>query len=445
MGEEDNSLGALEKVKKSYRYILDKEEIPDKIREELSHEFDQLEGMLEKLENRELHITALGKVGVGKSAILNALVGRNIFEVGVLFGVTTECDSLLWSDNGSEMTGAILDSNLVLIDTPGFSEAGQVGLEHEKLSRMAAEKADIILFVCDSDLTASEVDLVKELAQYQKPIVVILNKVDRFSAEELEQILDSISNRWLKDTVNTENIITASADPRPVIVERRLQNGQTEEVERKRPADVEQLKIRILQILEKEGLDLLAVNSALFASNISDDISLQVTRIRENLSENVLAVYSTTKALVVALNPIPVADVLGGMAADAGMIIALAKLHGMPLTWRAAEDLASTIGKQMLLLAGTEVLTHIAADLLKGATFGLATIITALPQGLIAGYNSMIIGRAALVYFRQGYSWGPNGPKAVVKDILSTVDETTLISQMKQTILGKLKSRKNNG
>lgn len=438
MAESDNSVGALEKVRQSYRYILDKTEIPENVRKELSNEFDDLKRMLDKLENRELHITALGRVGVGKSALLNALANKKVFEVGILFGVTTECSSLKWNDEKEEISGAILDKNLVLIDTPGFNEAGKDGEKHEQISRLAVKRADIILFVCDSDLTSFEVQLVEELLQYDKPLIVVLNKVDRLSQTETTEVLDSISNRWLKGLVDPANIISASADPRPVIVEKKLEDGTTEEFTRKREPEVSELKAKILELLEKEGLDLLAVNSAIFASNISDEISLKVTEIRKELAENILAVYSTTKALAVALNPVPVADVLGGMAADAGMIIALAKLHGMPMTWRAAENLASTIGKQMLLLVGTEVLTHVVADLLKGATFGLATAITALPQGLIAGYNSMIIGRAALVYFQQGYSWGTLGPKKVVKEILNEVDEKTLISQMKRTILVKL-------
>ena len=42
------------------------------------------------------------------------------------------------------------------------------------------------------------------------------------------------------------------------------------------------------------------------------------------------------KGATVALNPIPVADMAGGLAVDVGMIVALSKLYGIPLTRRTA-------------------------------------------------------------------------------------------------------------
>ena len=435
---------SLEKVRKSFRHLLEGEEIPAEIRKELAKEFDDLRVMLDKLEQRELHVAALGRVGVGKSALLNALAGAKVFEVGVLFGVTKDWEARAWTpdDASGQLVAARLEGRLVLIDTPGFSEAGEAGQEREAISRAAAKRADLVLFVCDGDLTGPEVKLLHELADMHKPTLVALNKIDRLTDEERGEILDSIRSRWLGELGVDIDVVPVCAEPRPVVWEIEKPDGSVVTETRCPPAQVAVLKEHIWKKLEDAGLDLLAVNSALFASNLSDSVSERVAELRQKMAERVLAFYSTAKALAVALNPVPIADVLGGMAADAGMVMALARLHGMKMTWKAAEELSATIGKQMLLLVGTEILTHIAADVLKGLTLGLSTVVTALPQGLIAGYNSLVIGRAALVYLRQGFSWGPQGPKAVVKDILNRVDEKTVLAQMKTAIYEKLERRK---
>ena len=52
-----------------------------------------------------------------------------------------------------------------------------------------------------------------------------------------------------------------------------------------------------------------------------------------------------TKALVVALNPLPVVDVIGGLAIDALMIVTLSKVYGLNFSMAQARGLAKSIGK----------------------------------------------------------------------------------------------------
>src|SRR6478736_10536333 len=70
------------------RALLDDPDIPPSVRVELGADFAQIESLLDKLKTGELHIAVFGRVSVGKSALGNALLGREAFTTGVLHGTT---------------------------------------------------------------------------------------------------------------------------------------------------------------------------------------------------------------------------------------------------------------------------------------------------------------------------------------------------------------------
>jgi hypothetical protein len=63
----------------SLRRLLDDPTLPSGMREALAPEFAEVERMLQKLEQGEIHIAVLGEVSVGKSSLLNALLGEARF------------------------------------------------------------------------------------------------------------------------------------------------------------------------------------------------------------------------------------------------------------------------------------------------------------------------------------------------------------------------------
>jgi len=59
--------------------LLSDTSIPAAVKQELFREFAEIESISRKLQNGEIHIAAFGRVGTGKSSLLNALLGRNAF------------------------------------------------------------------------------------------------------------------------------------------------------------------------------------------------------------------------------------------------------------------------------------------------------------------------------------------------------------------------------
>ncbi len=145
------------------------------------------------------------------------------------------------------------------------------------------------------------------------------------------------------------------------------------------------------------------------------------------------------KSVGVALTPLPAVDVLGGSAVDATMVITLAHVYGMSLTWTNARRLIESIVEAAGWVLLGELATHFAASLFKGLTLGAGTALTALPQGAAAGYGSYVVGQAAKYYFEHGASWGGEAPKAVVSRILAATDKQSVLQRLKAEIQSKIR------
>ena len=142
--------------------------------------------------------------------------------------------------------------------------------------------------------------------------------------------------------------------------------------------------------------------------------------------------------MAVALNPIPVADLVAAAAVDVSMIVHLSHVCGLPLTRNEAGSLIKTIGGQMALLMGTVWTIHFVSSALKLGSWGLSSIITGGAQGAVAYYSTWVVGQAAERYLAQGKSWGEGGPKHVVREILDSLDRDSILRQAREDIRARL-------
>jgi uncharacterized protein (DUF697 family) len=157
-------------------------------------------------------------------------------------------------------------------------------------------------------------------------------------------------------------------------------------------------------------------------------------RLRDRHAQRVIWTFATGKAVAVAANPVPVLDVGGGLVIDSSMVITLADIYGLPMSRRNAAGLI----RDILMSAGWvtlgEWVTHLAANAMKASTFGAATLVTALPQGLAAGYGAYIVGQAAKFYLEHGASWGDAGPKTVVRQILQNAEKDSIMDKLRAEV-----------
>jgi GTP-binding protein Era len=419
----------LDQARDSLELLLQDERLPPEARAELADDFSQVQAMLDKLEHGHIHIAVLGRVSVGKSSVLNALIGEQRFSTSALHGETKHNEMARWNEQES--------GSLFLIDTPGINEID--GEARERMAHEVSQRSDLLLFVIDGDMTDSEHDALQQLAQEHRPLLLVLNKCDRYTAEQRTELRDNLLAR-LGQFIIPENLIEVAADPPARVVIEVDADGRETETERPTPPDTTTLKDRIWEILEVEGKTLAALNASLFAGDLSDKVGARVLAARGQLGDKVIRSYSLVKGVAVAINPVPVADLATAVAVDVSMIVHLSNVYGLPMTRSQSGTLIKAISGQLLLLMGTTWLIHLASSLLKAGSAGLSTVLTAGAQGAVSYYSTYVVGRAAEEYLAAGCSWGEDGPKRVIRNILDTIDRDSMLAGARKDILARIRT-----
>jgi small GTP-binding protein len=402
-----------------------------------------LKGALDKLEERVIRIAAFGLVSRGKSSVVNALVGQKILKTGPINGVTQWPRAIHWDAPSGKV-------QVEFIDTPGLDEIS--GESRATMARDVARQADLILFVVSGDITRTEYEALCELRQSHKPLLLVFNKIDLYPEKDRFEIYQQLQKLGVGnrhggnlDTLSTEEIVMVAAEPQAIPVRTEWGDGKITEEWESPPPQVDELREKILTILNREGRSLLALNALFQAREAEVSIAKKTLEIRAEEAESIIWTYAKYKALAVAVNPIGVLDVLGGLIADLTLIRSLARLYGLPITSFEAGKLWQTI----LISSGGLFLGELLTTLVLGLGKSAAAIsgmfespaaftlygTTALAQGSMAGYGSYAIGKAAQVYLEQGCSWGSTGPSTVIAEILSQIDSETIIYRLKQELL----------
>ena len=415
-------------ARESLRELVNDPRVPPAVRESLAEDYRQVRAMLDKIEHGHVHIAVFGRVSVGKSALLNALLGESRVRTSPMHGETRTHEMTAWDE---VQTGGVF-----LIDTPGINEVD--GEIRERLAHEVAGRSDLVLFVVDGDVTETEVSALRILATQARPLLLVLNKADRYTHAERDLLMSTLAERT-HQLVRPEYLVYSAAAPSERIYVHLNEQGREVEVRRRPPPDVATLRDRLWTLLESEGKTLAALNASLFAGRLSDQVSLRILEAKRGLADRVVRTYCISKGIAVAVNPIPVVDLVAAAMVDISMVLHLSQIYGFPVTKGEATGLIKTVATQTALLMGTVWGVNIVSAALKLSTGGLSTALTAATQGAVAYYATYVVGQAAERFFAQGRSWGEGGPKQVVEEILKSVDRDSLLAQARADILERLR------
>lgn len=134
--------------------------------------------MLNTPRGNRLHIAIFGRRNAGKSSLINALTNQDIALVSAVPGTTT--------DPVYKAMEILPIGPVVLIDTAGIDDEGELGALRVKKSRAVLKKADLVLLVMDAGNQVSQHEaMIAELCREKGvPLVGVLNKSDLNKAAE---------------------------------------------------------------------------------------------------------------------------------------------------------------------------------------------------------------------------------------------------------------------
>ena len=443
------------KAQNSLRSLIGNIDLTAEEQTGLESEIDRLSLMLDKLEQSVVQIAAFGMVGRGKSSVLNALVGRDIFPTGALHGVTRTIDRANWkltpekiadtSQNLQRLTITSQQGEIQLLDTPGIDEVN--GEAREALACDLAQRVDLILFIVSGDITQVEYRALSKLREAGKPMLLVFNKIDQYPEADRIAIYNKIKEERVKELISPDEIIMVAASP--IEAQGFKDKAGKLKVQRVRgKAQVEALKLKILDLLDNEGKSLLALNSMLFADGVNEQILQRKLAIRDRAANELINKGMMVKAMTIALNPVTAIDLFSGAIIDVGIILSLSRLYGINMTQSGAVGLLKNIALGMGGISASELFASLGLSSVKGllgltipATGGLSLapyLSVAIAQGGVAGVSSYAIGQVTKTYLANGASWGEQSPKVVVQKILDSLDEKSILNRIKSELRAKL-------
>lgn len=172
-------------------------------------------GLNETPRAERLHIGIYGRRNNGKSSLINAITGQNISLVSDFAGTTT--DPVYKS---MELHGI---GPVVFIDTAGFDDEGELGQMRVERTLDAVNKTDIaIVVISDENIIGDknndvkldieiEKEWISKLKKAKVPYLVVINKIDKISNENLQSSVEKIS-----DELKIKPILTSAVDKKGV-------------------------------------------------------------------------------------------------------------------------------------------------------------------------------------------------------------------------------------
>lgn len=217
-------------------------------------------------------ITLIGRTNVGKSTLMNRLVGEKISIISNKPQTTrNRIQSVLTEE----------DFQAVFIDTPGIHKPqNKLGEYMVKMARSTLGEVDMILYLVEPGrIGDGDLAIIDSLKQTKTPVILVINKIDTISREEIAKLIDAYRKLY-----NFDEIVPISAtegeniDTLMRLIKERLPEGPqyfpddmiTDQPERQLVAEL--IREKALHLLQEEVPHGLAVEIDLFSQREDSDI-----------------------------------------------------------------------------------------------------------------------------------------------------------------------------
>ena len=181
-------------------------------------------GMNQTPASERVHIGFFGKRNAGKSSVMNAVTGQDLAVVSEVRGTTT--------DPVYKSMELLPLGPVVMMDTPGIDDEGELGVLRVKKSYQVLNKTDVAVLVIDGSEGASSEDaaLMERIRDKQIPYVVVINKKELTPSGAVEKI--SVTLGMTDGTVRPIQVSAVTGEGIHELKEQIAAAANTEEPER---------------------------------------------------------------------------------------------------------------------------------------------------------------------------------------------------------------------
>jgi len=357
-----------------------------------------------------IHVSFFGEISSGKSSLIKALLPEARPAISATGGTTREIATYNWRSRGGD--------ELILTDMPGTNEVG-AGLD--ETARAEAMHAHLVIYVCDGDLNRTQFADLSSLLALGKPVIVALNKTDRYRRSELDQLLARLRERVqahggeAKGAVERVDLVAVQAGGKREAL-RVLPDGREERVVRERPPRVDELRAALQRHLDEDPEVLEKLRDTSVFVLVAQRLDETELSHRCGRAEALTRSYSK-KAMIGAMAAItPGSDLVIQGYLGVSMVRELAGLYEVPVRRMDTDMLLELVQKRVA--RSTTIMLAVAGNAFK-AFPGLGTLAGGITHAAAYGMIFDALGKAVTLSLESRGALRPAQAAQVFEESLS--------------------------
>lgn len=391
--------------------------IPEKARQKIRDTIlgdEELKSLMDGVDShRPPRIFLIGRTGVGKSSLINALCGAYVAPVSDTRSCTETAQTYQCKDGERTL--------MEILDTRGIAESdnlnAEISAEDMLINQVKEFSPDVAIFMLNCthrDDVDSDVNFLKKLSEsyaqaynMRLPIVAVVNKCDEMAPSRLKnpneytesktkKIAEQVQHYKeiiVKNNLKIDDIIAVSS-----LIDWMTADGteiDADSIESLPVSDIENLQIafdgryhieELFNILEKAILD--------FSARMGLRMALKLQEVVRRIANQLNKSFSAMSAAVAA-SPIPISDIYILSLLQGVLVCLIASLSGRDISLDTAKEFELSMGGIVGAGYGFRLLAQQASKILNVFWAGSGSAVSAS----IAALGTSAIGKAAIAYY----------------------------------------------
>ncbi|MEM9447636.1 MAG: YcjF family protein [Cyanobacteria bacterium P01_E01_bin.6] len=259
--------------------------------------------------------------------------------------------------------------------------------------------ADLVLFLVTGDMTETQFQQVKVLAEKCCRVCVVFSQADRYLPNERSQILQKLQQHMAKIPAYPINVIETAIAPAPIKVRTHGDDGTVTERLEAPNSDVERLSHHLHHVLIEQRDQLLLSTALCQTQALQSGVQAQLNHLRRDRAMPVIEEYQWIAAAAAFANPVPSLDLVATAAITTQMVVDIGAVYNLNFSVEQAKKTAGAVAELIVKLGLVELASQALSPLLKSHVLTYAA--GGAIQGLSAAYLTHVAGLSLICFLEE--------------------------------------------